>query len=543
MNKCKTYDYLVIGSGIAGLSYALEVSKSGKVAIVTKKHNTESNTNYAQGGIAAVIDQTRDRLEWHIEDTLKAGQGLCHREAVEMLVFEGAGRIEQLSKWGVHFTTTYQNGKLVLSLHREGGHRTNRIVHHFDSTGQEIEHVLVSLIKNNPHIDLYEHHALVDLITDHHLEYSRKPSKICYGAYILNTATNEVIRFLSRITVLATGGCGQVWRHTTNPDIATGDGIASAARAGAKLANLEFMQFHPTTLHHHLAPPFLISEALRGYGAKLFNLSGERFMLKYHPDAELATRDIVARAIDAEMKLRGDPFVLLDVSHMPAPETRERFPTIYETLLRYGIDITKDKIPVVPAAHYMCGGVVTDLVGRTSIDGLYAIGEVAMTGVHGANRLASNSLLEALVFSHSAATQSIQVVKHYSFCYDIPEWNAQGTIDPEEWVLISHDRDEIRDIMADYVGIVRSGLRLERAKRRLSLIHKEVEEFWRRTTVTLPLLELRNIALVAMLVVECAERRKESRGLHYRTDYPEPSEAFLYDTILPTGSMGLFDHG
>ncbi|MCX7835837.1 MAG: L-aspartate oxidase [bacterium] len=536
----KIYDFLVIGSGIAGLSYALEVSRHGSVAIVTKKNHTESNTNYAQGGIAAVVDQTRDRLEWHIEDTLKAGQGLCHREAVELLVFEGAGRIEQLREWGVHFTTTYQDGKLVLSLHREGGHRTNRIVHHYDSTGQEIEQTLVNRVRNNPYIDVYEHHALVDLITDHHLEHRHEPSKVCYGAYILNTATNTVQRFLSRITVLATGGCGQVWRHTTNPDIATGDGLASAARAGAKLANLEFMQFHPTTLHHHLAPPFLISEALRGYGAKLYNLSGERFMLKYHPDAELATRDVVARAIDAEMKLRGDPYVELDVTHMPAPETRERFPKIYETLLRYGLDITKNRIPVVPAAHYMCGGVVTDLVGRTSIDGLYAIGEVAMTGVHGANRLASNSLLEALVFAHTAAVHSSEMMKTFSICDDIPEWNAQGTMDPEEWVLISHDRDEIRDLMADYVGIVRSGLRLERAKRRLSLLWNEIEEFWRRTTVTLPLLELRNIALVAMLVVECAERRKESRGLHYRTDYPEPSEAFLYDTVLVNGSMNLF---
>lgn len=535
------YDYLIIGTGIAGLSYALEVSRSGKVAIVTKKNNTASNTNFAQGGIAAVVDQKRDRLEWHLDDTLKAGGGLCHRDSVELLVFEGAGRIEQLREWGVNFTSTFQEGKLVLALNREGGHRTSRIVHHYDSTGQEVESALVNRVKRNPNIDLFEHHALVDLITDHHLHHSCTPSKRCFGAYVLNTATNEVTRFLSRITVLATGGCGQVWKNTTNPDIATGDGIAASARAGAKLANLEFMQFHPTTLHYHNFPPFLLTEALRGFGGRLKNLAGERFMPKYHPDAELATRDIVARAIDAEMKRRGDTYVELDVTHLPAPETRERFPTIYETLLGYGIDITQQRIPVVPAAHYMCGGVVTDLLGRTSIERLYAVGEVAMTGVHGANRLASNSLLEALVFSHTAATDSIHTFKQYAIQSNIPEWDAHGTIDPEEWVLISHDREEIREIMADYVGIVRSGLRLDRAKRRLTLLHNEIEEFWRRTTVTLPLLELRNIALVAMLVIESANRRKESRGLHFRTDYPTSSPEFQTDTILDHGSIGMFD--
>ncbi|MDK9699377.1 MAG: L-aspartate oxidase [bacterium] len=532
-----TFDYLVIGSGIAGLSFALDVADHGSVAIITKKQDNESNTNYAQGGIAAVVGQ-QDRLEWHIEDTLSSGAGLCHRDAVELLVRTGSERIEQLRQWGAEFSTTFREGKLILELHREGGHRINRIVHRADFTGQEVERALVERAQNHPNIQLFEHHALVELLTQHQVQ-SPEVHNRCFGAYVYDSVSNYVETFLAKITVLATGGCGQVWRHTTNPAIATGDGLAAAARAGARIANLEFMQFHPTALHSHESPAFLISEAVRGYGAKLLNRAGERFMLRYHPDGELATRDIVARAIDAEMKLRGDEFVLLDVTHMPAPETRERFPHIDNTLHRLGINMTEQPIPVVPAAHYMCGGVVTDLHGQTSIAALFAIGEVAMTGVHGANRLASNSLLEALVFAHTTAAKAIEACKQFEININVPEWDAGGTIDPEEWILISHDREEIRELMADYVGIVKSGLRLERARRRIALIRDEIREFWKRTTVTLPLLELRNIALVGQLAIECSSRRLESRGLHYRTDYPATSPAFANDTLLDRGALEL----
>jgi len=532
------YDFLVIGSGIAGLSFALEVADFGSVAIITKKSDTESSTNYAQGGIAAVVDR-KDRIEWHIDDTLKSGAGLCNREAVELLVKDGAERIEQLRKWGAEFTMTFRDGKTVLELHREGGHRTHRIVHRADFTGMEVERALVERVKNHPNIDLHEHHALVELLTEHQVGGGNGTQSHCYGAYVLDTEVGIVETFVARITVLATGGCGQAWKHTTNPVIATGDGVAAAARAGARIANLEFMQFHPTSFHTHSdQPAFLISEAVRGYGARLINRAGERFMVRYHPDGELATRDIVARAIDAEMKLRGDDYVLLDVTKLPAPETRERFPQIANTLLTYGIDMTRDPIPVVPAAHYMCGGVVTDLNGRTSISALYAIGEVAMTGVHGANRLASNSLLEALVFAHTAAIDAIPHLKENKIGGEVPNWDARGTTDPEEWVLISHDREEIRELMTNYVGIVKSGPRLERARRRIGLIREEIREYWKRTTVTLPLLELRNIALISQLVIDCATRRHESRGLHYRTDYPNMLDE-AKDTVLDRGVLEL----
>ncbi len=533
------FDFLVIGSGIAGLSFALEVADYGSVAIITKKSDTESNTNYAQGGIAAVIDR-KDRIEWHIDDTLKSGAGLCHRDAVELLVHEGPARIEQLRQWGAEFTMEFHDGKMVFELHREGGHRTHRIVHRADFTGQEVERALIDRIKSHPNIELHQHHALVELITEHQVEGWSGEQSRCFGAYVLDTEKGLVETFTARITVLATGGCGQAWSHTTNPTIATGDGIAAAARAGAGLGNLEFMQFHPTTFHTHKdVPAFLISEAVRGYGARLLNRAGERFMQRYHPDGELATRDIVARAIDAELKTRGDDYVLLDVTHMPAPETRERFPYIYNTLLTYGIDITREPVPVVPSAHYMCGGVVTDLKGKTNIAALYAIGEVAMTGVHGANRLASNSLLEALVFSHTAAADAIPTVKEFGWSGVVPQWDAHGTTDPEEWILISHDREEICELMTHYVGIVKSGPRLDRARRRISLIREEIRDYWKRTTVTLPLLELRNIALVSLLVIECATRRHESRGLHYRTDYPKLSEDEPKDTMLDRGVLEL----
>lgn len=525
-------DFLIIGSGIAGLSYALRVAEFGSVSIITKKEKADSNTNLAQGGIAAVISND-DSFELHIRDTLIAGDGLCHIEAVETLVYEGPKRLNELIDIGVKFTTKY--GKLDLG--REGGHSRNRIVHAQDLTGKEIERALLQKIAAHQNIKIYENHIAIDLITEHHLGINlNKSSDIhCWGAYVLDVEQGIVKKFLAQITMLSTGGLGHVYLHTTNPLIATGDGVAMAYRAGANIANMEFIQFHPTTLHNSGSPSFLISEAVRGFGAYLKTIDGERFMSKYHPALELAPRDVVARAIDAELKRRGDNYIYLDLRHLPADSIKEKFPNIYRTCLeKYKLDITMELIPVVPAAHYACGGVFTDLVGRTNIKNLFACGEVAMTGVHGANRLASNSLLEAIVFSERAATTSIEIVSNQkNQIPEIPEWDDSGTFNTEEWILISHDRKEIQEIMWDYVGIVRSDLRLERAIRRLNFIHEEIENFYKKTKITEPLIELRNLVLVALLIAKSALMRKESRGLHYNTDYPQKDDInWKKDTII-----------
>ncbi len=530
-------DVLIIGSGIAGLSLALKLAEYADVAIITKKEKAESNTNYAQGGIAAVIDKN-DNYELHIQDTLKAGAGLCHKDAVELIVYEGPKRVQELIDWGVEFSRKNPPHENELDLGREGGHSKNRIVHAKDLTGKEIEQSLLTAIKKHPRVEIFEQHIAIDLITEHHLENfaGKEPERPhCWGAYVFDKKQKIIKQFRAKATVLATGGSGQVYLHTTNPDIATGDGIAMAYRAGAKIANLEFMQFHPTTLYAPGANSFLISEAVRGFGAKLKTQDGKEFMKQYHPLAELAPRDIVARAIDAELKKSGADFVYLDITHKNAEEIKSRFPHIYKNCSQFGIDITRQPIPVVPAAHYMCGGVVTDLHGKTNIENLYASGEVACTGVHGANRLASNSLLEAHVFSHQAYKHIIQ---NYDFGKKsefppIPPWNDEGTFNHEEWVLISHDKEEIQSLMWDYVGIVRSTLRLKRALRRINLIVREIESFYKKTIITAGLLELRNIALVAQLIVNCALYRKESRGLHFTTDYPKRNDRkWQKDTVL-----------
>mgnify|MGYP000116620155 CR=1 FL=1 len=525
-------DYLILGSGVAGLFYALKIADSGTVAIVTKKEKAESNTNYAQGGIASVISSD-DSFDLHIADTLNAGAGLCHKKVVEILVQEGPQRIKELIVFGTQFT---QHGK-NLDLGKEGGHSKHRIVHAADLTGKEIERALLTHVANHPNITVYEDHLSIDLITEHHLiktEKQQQDTIHCWGAYVLDIQKNIVKKFLAKTTMLATGGAGQVYLHTTNPRIATGDGIAMAYRAGAKIANMEFIQFHPTTLYNSGSPSFLISEAVRGFGGILRTKSGEDFMKKYDTRESLAPRDIVARAIDTELKKSGDEFVYLDITHLNPKTVKEHFPNIYERCLHnYKIDITKEYIPVVPAAHYSCGGVITDLYGKTNIINLYASGEVTMTGVHGANRLASNSLLEGLVFSHRAAEESRKDIPTKNSIPEIPEWDDSGTINSEEWILISHDRKEIQQIMWDYVGIVRSNYRLERAQRRINLIVEEITDFYRRTKVTEGLLELRNLACVAELIIRSALQRKESRGLHYTTDYPQRDDKnWLKDTVI-----------
>ncbi|WP_166977172.1 L-aspartate oxidase [Rhodocaloribacter litoris] len=524
------FDFLVLGSGVAGLSFALRAAEHGTVAVVTKKASVESNTNYAQGGIAAVMDGS-DSFEQHIADTLEAGAGLCDPEVVAFVVREGPARIRELMAFGARFSR--ENGRLHLG--REGGHSAHRIVHAADATGREVERALLANVRAHPNIRVFEYHFALELITEHHLgqHVSRlRPDIHCFGAYVLDERNDVVKTFLAKSTLLATGGSGQVYLHTTNPAIATGDGVAMAYRAKARIANMEFVQFHPTSLYHPEADSFLISEAVRGEGALLYNQAGERFMPRYDPRAELAPRDIVARAIDDQLKQRGEDYVLLDISHRPAGHIRAHFPNIYETCLRYGIDITREPIPVVPAAHYQCGGVLTDAYGRTSIAGLFACGEVACTGLHGANRLASNSLLEALVFSHRALEPAVEYARGTGWREDIPPWDDSGTVRPQEWVLVSHNRDELRRVMWDYVGIVRSTLRLERAERRTRLLYEETEDFYRRSRVSTGLCELRNMIAVAYLIIRSARMRRESRGLHYMLDYPEPVEAECRPTLV-----------
>ena len=525
------FDFLILGSGAAGLTYALRVADHGTVGIVTKKQSAESNTNWAQGGIAAVVDGG-DTLEAHIEDTLVAGAGLCDPEAVRIVVTEGPARVQELIDLGASFSRDPDGD---LSLGREGGHSAHRIVHAADATGREVERALLAAVRRHPNIEVFEHHFALELITEHHLGETvtrLRPDVCCFGAYVLDEQADRVEAFLGRTTLLATGGSGRVYQHTTNPDVATGDGLAMAYRAKARVANMEFVQFHPTSLYHPAADSFLITEAVRGDGGILRNLGGERFMPKYDDRAELAPRDIVARAIDDQLKKRGESHVLLDISHKPASEILHHFPNIHETLLRLGIDMTTGPIPVVPAAHYQCGGVIADAHGRTSIEHLYAVGEVAMTGLHGANRLASNSLLEALVYAHRAADDARSTLPDWGRHAAVPAWDDSGTTLPDEWVLIEANREELRHVMWNYVGIVRSTLRLERAMRRTRLFHEETEDFYRRTRVSVGLGELRNMTTTAYLIIRSALMRHESRGLHYTLDYPETREAERRPTYL-----------
>lgn len=527
-------DFIVIGSGIAGLTFAINAARYGTVTMITKKRDTESNTNHAQGGVACVLDPL-DSFENHIRDTLTTGKGLSDIEVVRTLVHEGPQRIKDLIEWGALFSkSSKKSNPYNLDLGKEGGHSFNRIVHANDLTGSELERILINKAKSDPKIRILEHHCAIDLITDYHIKKSANGHR-CHGVYVLDTVTNSIEPHLSKITCLSTGGSCQVYLHTTNPDIATGDGIAMAYRAGARIANMEFIQFHPTTLYHENADSFLISEALRGFGAILRTRSGEEFMARYHALKSLAPRDVVAQAIDNEMKLSGEPCVYLDIRHVSAAKTRAHFPNIYNQCKKFGIDITRDLIPVVPAAHYVCGGVVVDINGNTDLQNCYACGEVAHTGVHGANRLASNSLLEALVFAKRASDEAgarLASIKTVKFS-DVPPWDDSGTIETEEWILLSHNFKEIKTVMWDYVGIVRSNVRLKRALRRIILLEKEINEFYKRTKVTAPLLELRNLVTTAKLIVISAIKRKESRGLHYTTDYPDTNDQrWKRNTIL-----------
>src|SRR5256885_4663865 len=469
----KQFDFLVLGSGIAGLTFALKVAPHGRVAIITKKHRAESNTNYAQGGIAAVTSK-EDSFELHVRDTLEAGAGLCKEEVVRTIVQEGPARIAELIEFGMKFSereVPASPGARELDLGKEGGHSKRRILHAKDVTGREIERALLAAVAQRPNIEIFENHFAVDLITTQRLD--RRGSNRCAGVYVLDNQTGEVETFAASVVLLATGGCGKVYLYTTNPDIATGDGVAMAYRAGAPIANMEFVQFHPTCLYHPKAKSFLISEAVRGEGGVLKSIDGVEFMDRYHPLKSLAPRDVVARAIDDEMKESGADHVLLDITHKPAHFISERFPNIHQTCLRHGIDITKEPIPVVPAAHYQCGGVLTSVDGETDIAGLYAVGEVACTGLHGANRLASNSLLEALVCAHRAATKVIAVPLPAVEVH-IPGWQSGKATDPDEMVVVSHNWDEIRRLMWDYVGIVRTNKRLQRAQKRIANLQEEI---------------------------------------------------------------------
>ena len=527
----KKYDFLVIGSGIAGMSFALKVAHKGKVAILCKTEMEEANTHYAQGGVASVTKPT-DEFEHHVIDTLIAGDGICD-EAVVRKVVEGAPeQIKQLVSWGVDFD---KNEKGDYDLHKEGGHSDFRILHHKDNTGEEIQDSLIKAVKNHPNIDVYDQHFAIEIITQHHLGQLVKhttPNIECYGAYVLDIRTNHVHTFLSKITMMATGGIGNIYQTTTNPPVATGDGISMVYRAKGLVEDMEFVQFHPTALYHPGdRPSFLITEAMRGYGGILRNKKGEAFMKKYDSRGSLAPRDVVARAIDNELKITGDEHVYLDVTHKDPETTKREYPTIYNKCLSIGIDITKDYIPVAPAAHYLCGGIKVDMNARTSIHNLYAAGECSRTGLHGANRLASNSLIEAVVYADAAAKDALKYLPAISWNEEIPEWNDEGTSLNEEMVLITQSEKEVNQIMNAYVGIVRSNLRLKRAYDRLEILYRETENLFQRSVVSKEICELRNIINTAYLVIKAASQRKESRGLHYTIDYPKKnSHMNLYDT-------------
>ncbi len=529
----KKIDFLVIGTGVAGLSFALKAAEIGKVLVLSKSNINNTNTNWAQGGIAGVTS-TIDNFEKHIQDTLIAGDGLCNENIVKIVVTEGPQRIQELINWGVNFDKN-PDGSLMLG--KEGGHSEYRILHSQDATGAEIQRALSEKVLKHPNIEVSENFFAIDLLTQHHLgRYVNKGYKDieCYGVYALNIQTHEIITILSKVTILATGGAGNVYYNTTNPSVATGDGVAMAYRAKAQVANMEFYQFHPTALYDPSGarPAFLITEALRGKGAILkSSYDKKEFMYQYHPKGSLAPRDIVARAIDNQMKISGNDFVYLDATHIPKEELIHEFPNIYKHCLSKGIDISKDYIPVVPAAHYMCGGILTDEFARTSIHRLYAIGECACTGLHGANRLASNSLLEAIVFSDRAFKNIQPHIQNLDFQNNIPDWNDDNTEKTDEWILISHNFKELQNIMTNYVGIVRSNLRLERAQRRINLIFNETQNFYQKTKISPELCELRNLITIGYLIIKSAQHRMESRGLHYSVDYPNKLPD-IFDTVL-----------
>jgi len=517
----RRFDFLVIGGGIAGISFALKAAKHGKVALLCKTTLDESNTTYAQGGIASVMYEP-DSFDKHIEDTLIAGDGHCDLAAVEKVIQEAPSQINELLNWGVNFD---KNESGLFDLHREGGHSEHRILHHKDNTGYEIQQSLIREVRAHKEIEVFEHYFAIEILTQHHLGQivtHQTPDIECYGAYVLNQQSNNIHTFLAKITLLATGGIGSVYSTTTNPEISTGDGIAMVHRARGVIKDMEFVQFHPTGLYQPgERPTYLITEAIRGYGALLRTKDGKEFMQKYDERGSLASRDIVARAIDNEMKIRGHQFVYLDVTHKNAEETKKHFPNIYKKCLDSGIDITKDYIPVSPIQHYLCGGIVVDLNGRSSINQLYAAGECSCTGLHGANRLASNSLLEAIVYADAAVKDSVKRLNSLTFNELIPDWNDEGTSLPEEMVLITQSFREVEQIMSTYVGIVRSNLRLKRALNRLEILYRETEHLFDKSVVSREICELRNVISVAYLIIKQALLRKESRGLHYTVDYPE----------------------
>ncbi len=512
-------DFLVIGAGMAGLTYAIKVGEKfpeKSVVIVTKGGDTDSNTNYAQGGVAIVQHET-DSFEKHVQDTLRAGDGLCNEEVVRMVISEGPQCLEEMVDWGVEFDT---NSAGEYDLGKEGGHSENRVVHHKDFTGAEIARALIQRVRKLHNVTFLEHHFVVDLISDHHLsKQASKNNTTCYGAYVLDEKTDQIETILAKITMLAAGGAGQVYGHTTNPKVATGDGLAMAYRIGAKVKEIEFIQFHPTALYEpDVSPAFLISEAVRGFGAKLRCKNGEEFMHKYDDRKELASRDIVARAIDTELKKSGEKHVFLDCTHLNQEKFLAHFPKIKEKCWSIGIDVSKNFIPVVPASHYICGGVSVDRDGLTSVKNLFASGECSQTGLHGANRLASNSLLEAFVFADKSANKSMEIIGEIKWAKNIPDWDAEGTSQPEEWILISHNTNELQELMRNYVGIVRSNDRLNRALKRLQFLYEETEELYQNTTVSTQLCELRNMITVAYLIVTHSIQRKENKGGFYNLD-------------------------
>lgn len=536
MREFHQHDVLIIGCGAAGLTAALHLAPHGKVAVLSKGGVNAASTFYAQGGIAAVLDK-EDSMNAHIQDTLSAGAGLCHEKSVRFTVEHGPASIQWLIDEGVNFTgKTKADGSIDYHLTQEGGHSHRRIIHAADATGKAISSTLVERVQKEESINVFENRVAIDLIT---LAKLGLPGNQCLGAYVLNTQTGLVETHLARFVILATGGTSKAYLYTSNPDIATGDGIAMAWRAGCRVANMEFNQFHPTCLYHPEAKSFLITEAIRGEGGHLCLPNGERFMARFDDRLELAPRDIVARAIDYEMKRLGIDSVYLDISHKPADFITSHFPTVYERCLALGIDITKEPMPVVPAAHYTCGGIMVDLDGQTDIEGLYAIGETSFTGLHGANRMASNSLLECFVFAHSAA-KKINLALDTDFSWpDIPKWDESQVTNSDEDVVIAHNWDELRHFMWDYVGIVRTTKRLQRAKHRVDLLQQEILDFYSNYKISNDLIELRNLVLVSDIIIQSALKRKESRGLHYTLDYPNTLAA-ARNTILTPPNTPVF---